>query len=188
MPMVHLSQLWLPILLSAVFVFVASSLVHMVFKWHNSDYRKLPNEDEVRAAIRKGGPAPGQYVLPHCGDMKDMGNPEMMAKFEEGPIGFLMLKVACKPSMGPSLGLWFLYCVAVSFCAAYLGSRTVAPGSHYLSVFRVTGTVAFLTYAGGAMPAAIWMGKPWGSAAKDVLDGLIYGLVTAGTFGWLWPH
>ena len=56
--MAMLAQLWLPIVLSAVGVFVASSLIHMLFKWHNRDYRKLPNEDAVRAAINAGQPAP----------------------------------------------------------------------------------------------------------------------------------
>ena len=36
--MVGLAALWLPILLSAVIVFVASSLIHMVSGWHKSDY------------------------------------------------------------------------------------------------------------------------------------------------------
>ena len=61
-------------------------------------------------------------------------------------------------------------------------------GTEYLKVFQVMGTVAFLAYAGGVLPGAIWMGKPWSIAAKEVLDGLIYGLVTAGAFGWLWPR
>jgi hypothetical protein len=43
--MAMLASLWLPILLAAVGVFVVSSLIHMLFKWHNRDYRKLPNED-----------------------------------------------------------------------------------------------------------------------------------------------
>jgi len=186
--MVSLLQLWLPILLSAVLVFVASSLIHMVFKWHNSDYRKLPNEDEVRAAIRKGEPAPGQYVLPYFGDMKEMQSPEAQQKYAEGPVAMLYLKANGCPNMGSALLAWFLFSVVISFAVAYLTSRTVAPGAHYLQVFRVAGTVAFLAYAGNAAQAAIWMGKPCRSAAKEILDGFIYGLVTAGAFGWLWPR
>ncbi len=186
--MVSLTQLWAPVLAAAVFVFIASSLVHMVFKWHNSDYRKLPNEEEVLAAVRAGNPAPGQYVFPHCLDMKEMESPEMQRKFTEGPVGFLVLKAPCPPSMGLPLGLWFLFCGIVSFFAAYLASRLLPAGNPCLSVFRLTATVSFLAYAGGAAPAAIWMGKPWSSAAKEVLDGLLYSLVTGGAFGWLWPH
>ena len=185
---VSLVQLWLPILLSAVFVFVASSLIHMVVKWHASDYNALSNEKEVRAAIRKGSPAPGQYVLPHCADMKQMGQPGMLAKYAEGPVAFLSVNPNGPPAMGGALVKWLLYTVLVAFMAAYLASRTLAPGTHYLQVFRVVGTVSFLTYGFGSIQLAIWMGKPWRSAAKDLADALIYGLLSAGVFGWLWPR
>lgn len=186
--MVSLLSLWLPILLAAVFVFVASSLIHMVFKWHNSDYRQLPNEDAVREAIRRGDPAPGQYVLPYFGDMKAMQSPEAQQKFTEGPVAMVYLKAAGMPKMGPALLGWFFFSIVVSFAVAYLTSRTVAPGAPCLQVFRVAGTAAFLAYAGNAAQSAIWMGKPWRSAAKEMLDGLIYGLVTAIAFAWLWPR
>ena len=188
--MVHVSlvQLWLPILLSAVCVFAASSLIHMVVKWHASDYNPLSNEDEVRAAIRKGSPTPGQYVLPHCADMKEMGKPEMLQKYTDGPVGFLVIVRSGVPAMGALLAKWFAFTVLVAFVAAYLASRTLAPGTHYLQVFRVVGAVSFLAYGFGAIPNAIWMGKPWSSVAKDLADALIYGLLSAGVFGWLWPR
>lgn len=186
--MPSLAQLWLPILLSAVAVFVMSSLIHMVFKWHNSDYRKLPNEDEVRAAVRKGNPAPGQYVIPHCADMKDMGTPEFQQKFTEGPIGILTLKPNGPPTMGPMLGAWFVFNLVVAFFTAYLCSRTLQTSTEYLAVFRVAGTVSFMAYAMGGVPSAIWMGKPWGATMKDVGDALIYGLLTGGVFGAMWPR
>jgi len=188
--MISLFHLWLPILLSAGLVFVASSLVHMVFKWHAADYHGLGNEDEVREAIRKGNPSPGQYVIPYCAEMKDMGSPAMQEKYTEGPAAFLVTRANGVPAMGLALGLWFLFSVGVSLASAYVASRSLAPGipHAYLQVFRITGTVAFLTYAGGAFPAMIWMGKPWRSGLKDILDGLIYALLTAGTFGWLWPR
>jgi len=186
--MVSLAQLWIPILLSAVAVFAASSLIHMVVKWHASDYRTLSNEDEVRAAIRKGSPTPGQYVMPHCSDMKDMGKPEVQEKYKEGPVGFLVLIPNGAPAMGPALGKWFVYTALVAFMAAYLASRTLAPGTHYLQVFRVVGAVSFLAYGFGSIQMGIWMGKPWSSVIKDLADALIYGLVSAGVFGWLWPR
>jgi hypothetical protein len=186
--MVSLAQLWLPILLSPVLVFVASSLIHMVIKWHNSDYLTLPNEDEVRAAIRKGNPKPGQYVVPHFPDMNDLKKPEAQQKYVEGPVGFLTLRASGLPSMGLPLVLWFVFSLVVSLFAAYLASRTLPAGTHYLRVCRVAGAVSFLAYAGGAVPSAIWMGKPWRSAAKEVADGFIYGLLTAVAFGFLWPR
>jgi hypothetical protein len=167
--MVTLAQLWIAILGSAVAVFVLSSLVHMVFKWHNADYRSFANEGEVRAAIQKSKPAPGQYVLPYCPDPKLMQSPEFQQNFAEGPVGFVMLRPSGAPGMGRMLGLWFAFTVAVA-------------------VFRLVATDAFLAYAGGAVPAGIWMGKPWRSVAKELLDGLLYGAGTGAVFGCLWPH
>ena len=186
--MVSIGALWLPILLSAVLVFVVSAVIHMVLKYHNSDYRQFPNEDAVRAAIRSGNPAPGQYVTPYVMDMKLMNTPEVKQKFTEGPVGLMLLRKPGPANMGPQLLQWFLFTLVVSFFVAYVASHVFGAGAAYLEVFRIVGATAFLAYAAGEVPAAIWMGKPWAVVLKDVFDGLVYGLVTAGTFGWLWPR
>ncbi len=186
--MVTLGALLLPILLSAVFVFITSSIVHMVLKYHSRDYKPLPNEDAVRAAFRAGSPAPGQYVVPYCADMKQLESPEMKKKFDEGPVGVFNIKPNGYRGMGPTLGQWFVFLLVVSFFIAYIAAHTVPSGTPYLEVFRVVGAVGFLAYGAGVIPAAIWMGKPWTVALKELFDGLLYGLVTAGTFGWLWPR
>jgi hypothetical protein len=185
--MVSLGALWLPVLLSAVLVFVASSIIHMVLRYHRTDYTKLPNEDAVREAIRSGNPAPAQYIIPYCADPKEMEAPDMKRKLVEGPVGVLNLKRPGPPGMGPFLIQWFVFTLVVSCVIAYAACHTLPPGSEYLHVFRVVGTIGFLAYAAGQVPAAIWMGKPWAVAWKEVFDGLVYGLLTAGTFGWLWP-
>ena len=185
--MVSLAQLWMPILLAAVGVFVASSVIHMMLKWHNPDYRKLANEDEVRAAIRSSNPGPGQYMIPHCIGA-DMRNPEMQKKWAEGPNGFVNLMPARVPSMGPTLGMWFAVTLLVALGAGYLASRTVPAGASYLAVCRVVGVATFLAYACGGPINAIWYGKPWVSAAKEVLDAAIYAAVSACVFAWLWPR
>ena len=184
--MITLGGLWLPIIASAVLVFVASSLVHMVFKYHNKDYTKIPNEDAVRAAIR--GVKPAQYIIPYCADMKDMEKPEMKQKYVEGPIVVMNVMPTGVPKMGKSLVQWFVFVLVVSFFIGYVAAHTIPPGAAYLGVFRVVGAVGFLAYAAGVVPASIWMGKPWAITWKEVFDGLLYGLVTAGTFGWLWPR
>ena len=186
--MVSLAHLWLPILLSAVFVFIASSLVHMVLKWHNSDYHGFSNEDEVRAAITKGTPAPGQYILPYCADHKDMGSEAMQAKMKEGPVGFMILRAPCPMNMGPMLFQWFLFCVLVSLFTALLLVHAVPAVATYKHVFHIAALAAFMAYAFAIIPMGIWWGQPWRSVAKGMLDGLIYAGVTAGTFGWLWHH
>lgn len=186
--MVSLANLWLPILLSAVFVFVASSVVHMVLRYHQRDYTQLPNEDAVRAAIRTGNPHPAQYIIPFAAGMEAMRSPETQQKFAEGPVAVLNIRPAGVPSMGPSMIQWFVFGILISLGAATVASLTVACGASYPHVFRVVGLVAWLGYAGGQIPGSIWMGKPWSVTFKDVFDSLLYGLLTAGTFGWLWPR
>ncbi len=186
--MVTITALWLPILLSAVIVFIASSVLHMVLPFHRSDYRKLPDEDRVLDALRATGVTPGRtYHFPFC-THKDMKSPEAMEKFKRGPVGLLTLIPSGAPNMGKYLGQWFVYCVAISIFVAYLTGRTRTPGAHYLEVFRVAGVTAFLGYAGAQVQESIWRGQTWAVTAKHVLDGLIYGLLTAGMFGWLWPR
>jgi hypothetical protein len=186
--MPSLDQIWMPIVLAAVLVFVMSSLIHMVFKWHNSDYHGFSNEDEIRAAIRKGSPAPGQYMLPYCADPKEMAKPEMLKKWEEGPNAFVILTTPHKPNMGKALGLWFLLALVIAALSGYLASRTVPIGASFLAVARVVSITTFLAYAGGSVSNMIWMGRTPGATIKEVIDAFLYGLVTAGAFGWLWPR
>ncbi len=185
--MVTLTSLWLPILLGALAVFIASSLVHMVFKWHNADYRKLPNEDEVRAAIRKGAATPGQYVVPHCLDMKQLQSPEMQQKFVEGPNALLWIRANGKQGMGPILGKWFALNLLVSFMVAYIAAHTLGAGAAPMQVLRVTASIGFLAYAIGSISDGIWFYKPWGAVGKDLLDSLLYGFAGGAAFAFLWP-
>jgi hypothetical protein len=185
--MVALTQLWVPILLSAVFVFLASSVIHMALKYHNSDYKGFSNEDEIRAAIRKSGAGPGMYFLPYCADMKEMGTDAMKQKWAEGPNAQVIVTPNGVPTMGPQLMQWFVYNLLISLVAGYIASRTLAPGAGYLPVFRVVGCVAFAAYGFATIPASIWFKRPWSATLKELFDALIYGLLTAGTFGWRWP-
>ncbi len=186
--MVFLPELWLPILLSAVIVFIASSIIHMVLPYHKSDYRKLPNEEKALDGLRSDDLTPGTYHFPYCADMKQMKSPEMMDKYKKGPIGLLTVMPSGPMNMGKYLGQWFVFCLLISFMTAYLAGRTVAMGAPYLSVFRVAGTAAFLGYGAAHLSDSIWKGQLWSTTAKHVFDGLVYALLTAGTFGWLWPR
>jgi len=185
--MVPLTALWLPITLAAVIVFIASSIIHMVLPYHKSDYRQLPDEDNLRAAIRAAGVKPGIYHFPFC-THKEMKSPAVMEKFKQGPVGFITVFPSGPPALPKFLGMWFVYCLIIGYFVAYLTGRTVAPGTPYLAVFRVAGTAAFFAYGLGNLSNGIWKGQPWGVTIKEVVDGLVYGLLTGGTFGWLWPH
>jgi len=185
--MVPLADLWLPILLSAVIVFVASSIMHMALKYHNSDFRKLPDEEKVLSGLRGANLTPGLYLFPHCSH-NDMKSPAIMEKFKQGPVGFLTIRPSGVPAMPKFLIQWFLYCVVLGIFVAYLTGRTLPPGVHYLTVFRVAGTAGFMAYGLGHLSDGIWKGQGWSPTIKEVVDGLVYGLLTAGTFGWLWPR
>jgi hypothetical protein len=186
--MVPITALWLPILLSAVIVFVASSILHMVLPFHKSDYRKLPDEEKVVDALRAAGVTPGPvYHFPHT-THQEMKSPEVVEKFKRGPVGLLTLMPSGAPAMGKYLVLWFLNCVVVGIFVAYLTGRTRVSGTQYLEIFRVAGATAFVGYGVGQLQDSIWKGQTWGVTAKHVFDGLIYALLTAGTFGWLWPR
>jgi hypothetical protein len=185
--MVPLSALWLPILLSAVIVFVASSIMHMLLPYHKSDYQQLPDEDKLLATLRAANLKRGLYVFPFC-NHKDMKSPAVQEKYKQGPVGMLTIIPSGPPNMPKYLVKWFVYCIVVGFFIAYLTGHTVAPNTHYLAVFRVAGTAAFLAYGLGCLSNGIWKGQPWSITIKEVIDGLVYALLTAGTFGWLWPH
>jgi len=185
--MVPLVSLWLPILVSAVIVFVASSILHMVLPFHRSDYRKLPAEDETMEALRAFRIPPGDYLVPCAGSPEQMKNPAFLEKMAKGPVAFMTIMPGGRPAMGKELIEWFVYCVVVGIFAAYIAGRALQPGSHYLSVFRFAGCTAFVGYSLALWQNTIWYKRNWVATLKSTLDGLIYGLLTAGTFGWLWP-
>lgn len=186
--MVGTFDLWLPIVVSSVLVFIASSILHMALPIHKADYRKVPDEDGVRAALRQAGVTPGPYVIPVAADMREMGSPEMKAKYMEGPVAFLTVMPNGVPSMGKSLLFWFLFTALVGLACAYLASlASLPPGAEFLRVFRFVGTVAVIAHAAGYFVDSIWKGSRWSTSAKYMFDGVIYGLITGATFAWLWP-
>jgi hypothetical protein len=185
--MVSLLSLWLPILLSAVVVFIISSLLHMVFMYHESDFKGLPQEDEVMDALRPFNLEEGEYVMPKAGP-KERNSEAYKEKTSKGPVGFLTIFPPGPPAMGKSLSLWFVYALIVSIFAAYIAGIALAPGTHYITVFRFAGTTAFVGYSLALMQNSIWYKRSWAATFKSMFDGLIYALFTAGVFGWLWPQ
>lgn len=184
---VPLAALWLPIVMSAVIVFIASSILHMVLPYHRSDYKQLPEEDKLAAAIRPSNLPHGLYVFPFC-THKDMKSPAVIEKFKRGPVGFLTIVPNGPPALPKFLAQWFVYTLLLGFFVAYLTGHTLAAGTPYLAVFRVAGTAAFLAYGLGHLSDGIWKGQLWSNVTKEVIDGLVYALLTAGCFGWLWPR
>ena len=185
--MVPLASLWLPILLSAVIVFFASFILHTALPWHKNDYARLPDEDKVRAALRPFAIPPGDYMVPRPQSREEMRAPEYAARVAEGPNMVVTVLPSGGFSMGRNLALWFVYLVAVAVFAGYVAGRALPPGTHYLVVFRFVGTTAFIGFAVALWQMSIWYRRWWGTTMRSTIDGLIYGSLMAGAFGWLWP-
>lgn len=180
-----LAQLWLPIFLSAALVFIASALIWTVVGWHNGDWRGVPDEPAAANALRPA--EPGWYMIPFSARRDAMRDPEFLERRRKGPVAFITIGKAGDFSMTSNLVQTFIYYLVISFFVAYVGASTLAPGADYLHVFRVIGATAILAYAGAHIHDAIWFAKPWSATWKNVIDGVIYGLLTAGVFGWRWP-
>jgi hypothetical protein len=185
--MISITQLWLPILASAVVVFFASFIMHMVLGYHKSDYRKLPDEENVISALQKAGVTRGPaYFFPYF-SFQEMKSQPALEKMTRGPVGMLTVLPSGPPAMGKNLVQWFLYCIILSIFAAYLSSRLLAPGTPFLQVFRLVGTVGFLGYGTAQVQESIWNGRVWGVTLKHLFDSLVYALLTAVVFAFLWP-
>ena len=186
--MVGLSALWMPILLSAVFSFIMSTIIHMVLGYHAGDFQAVPQQDALADALRPFNLQPGDYLIPKPASMKDMGSPEYQEKHKKGPVVIMTVLPSGQTGMGKQLGGWFVFQVVVGVFVAYLTGRTNAQGASYMTIFRVAGTVAFASYALGQWPQSIWYNKSTRTTLLGTLDSLMYALLTAGTFGWLWPR
>ena len=185
--MVSVLSLLIPIALSAVFVFIASSIIHMATPWHKDDLKKLPNEDGVMNALRQFNLPIGNFGMPKPDSMKDMRSAEFQAKYKAGPVAFITVR-SSDFSMGPTLVQWFIYSLVVSLVAGYIAGVAFGPGTEYLRIFQVAGCVAFTGYGLAQAHESIWWGRNWGWTLRNMLDSLLYGLLTGGTFGWLWPR
>lgn len=185
--MVPIMLLWLPILLSAVFVFIASSIIHMALSYHYKDFKKVPDEEKVMDALRGFNIPAGEYLMPYCSGPQDRKSPEFLEKMKKGPGVIMTVWESANPAMGKSLVQWFLYSVCIGVFAAYVTGRALEPGAEYLEVFRFAGFTAFACYSVAHWQDSIWFRRSWGRTMRGTIDGVVYGLLTGGTFGWLWP-
>lgn len=185
--MTALSSLILPILLSAVGVFLVSSVIHMVTGWHKNDYPKMPNEDQVRAALRPLAIPPGDYMVPRPDSSQEMRSPEFVEKVKQGPVLVVTVMPNAVLSMGTNLALWFVYSLIVSVFAAYMTGHALHPAAPWRAVFRFAGLTAFIGYAVALWQMSIWYRRSWATTFRATVDGVVYGIVTALVFVWLWP-
>jgi hypothetical protein len=185
--MVSVASLWLPVVLAAVFVFIASSVIHMAPLWHRNDFQGMAHEAEVANALRPLNLAPGEYMLPWCAP-KDRKSPEFAERMKQGPVAMLSILPNGPMSMARPLALWFVYLLIVGVFSALIAAHTLPAGTLYPRVFKVVLTASFMGYALALLQNSIWFRRPWSASFKGCFDALIYAALTAGTFGWLWPH
>jgi hypothetical protein len=185
--MVSMSQLWIPILLSAVAVFVASSIIHMASPWHKNDYPQMENEQQVMDALRPLSIAPGDYFIPRAGSMAAMKSPEYAERVRRGPVVLMTVMPNGIRSMGPIFVQWFVYLLVVSTLAAHLASRTVPSRAPHEHVFHQVALVSFAAYALALWQLWIWYRRSLSITLKSTVDALVYAVITGGIFQWFWP-
>ena len=186
--MTHNAALWLPILLSAVFVFLASSIIHMALPWHNSDYRSVPNEEQVVAALRPLAIPPGDYALPKPLSMKELSSPAYVDRLTKGPVLMMTVMPNGVMKMGGMLFKWFVYLLVVALAAAAVAGTTLPRAADSHAVIHTVGVTAFLGYAMALWQMSIWYRRSLTTTIKATVDGLIYAAITAATFAWRWPQ
>ncbi len=186
--MVSLASLWLPILLAAVIVFVASSVIHMAPLWHRNDFPKMPREAEVLGALRPFAIPPGDYFLPRPQGHSELKTPEFQEKLAKGPVAVVTVMPNGPIHMTGNLVQWFVFLLVVGLFTAYVAGRALGVGASYPRVFQIAGATAFIGYSLALCELSIWYRRSWKLTLKGFLDGAIYASLTAGTFGWLWPR
>src|SRR5437764_11724080 len=127
--MTGLLALWLPILVSAVLVFVVSSVIHMASPWHKSDYPKLASEDRVMDTLRPLAIPPGDYMMPRPESSEQMRSPAFVEKFKKGPVMMFTVMPGGSMAMGKNLVQWFLFSVVVGIFAAFVAGSALPPGA-----------------------------------------------------------
>jgi hypothetical protein len=180
--------LWLPTLVSAVAVFILSSIFHMVLPWHRSDYPALPNEPAVLDALRPLNIPPGEYMAPRPADGADMKSPEFLEKMNRGPVITLNVQKPGMVGMGRPLGLWFLYLVIVAALAGHIAYLAFHETGDSHDVFHTVGLASFLGYVAALWQGVIWYRRPWLAVLKSTIDGTVYAVATGMIFVYFWPN
>jgi hypothetical protein len=128
------------------------------------------------------------YAFPYTANEQERRSKAFMEKWAQGPAGHLTIAPTGAWSMGPMMVKGFIFNIIVSFFTAYIVGHVLQPGATYLTVFRVVGAIGFMAFAFASVPDSIWFGRPWKSWFLQAGDALLYALLMAGTFGWLWPR
>lgn len=184
--MVELTDLWLPILVASVCVFITSAVMWMALPHHKADIRALPPESPLPGAIASSGLSSGFYMFPHSEDCKNMKSPESQEKWKAGPWGTINI-LPSAPGFGMNLLKTFLAFLVISVLVAYVAGAGLGAGAEFVSVFRLVGIAALLGHCMGGLAHSFFMGKPARFIVTDFIDGVVYALVTGAVFAFMWP-
>lgn len=178
-----LGSLWLPILLSGIALFFASFVAWMILPHHKKEWVGMPNEDAVMRQLKNDNLTSGQYCFPYAACPEDMKSEAYKAKMKAGPRGTLTLW-ASPPNMGVNMACTVFFFLIASAVIAYLAAMVIPPGTDPWFVFRFVGTAGILTYGTANILNGIWFGR---KMVADIVDGVVYGMITGAIFAALWP-
>jgi hypothetical protein len=188
-----LLSLWLPIVLSAVAVWIVSTVFGLPFLHHKNDWigMGLSDEDALMEFLRTrgGGIKPGNYLFPDFRTREAMESERVKNALERGPVGHLSVWQPPLGMGGKLAGTLIVYLV-VSTLIAYLASITLprTAETDFARVFRVVGTAGILAYSFAFIPNAIWFGAYMRTIVASIFDGVVFALITGAIFAWRWPH
>ncbi len=181
------TALGLPIILTSIFIFIASAVIHTAMPWHKDDFSSVPDEDAARAAIGGLQIPPGDYLMPKPASAAEMQSAEYKAKRKQGPVMLFTMLPNGEIPMGPIFIRWMVYLIVVTAFVALLSGAVLAPGASSPVVWHTTGGIAFMAYGMAQPQSSIWYHRKWSTTVKGLFDAAIYGVITAVVFGWLWP-
>lgn len=182
--MEFLTELWVPILISTVVLFVLSFTAWVILPHHFNDYQRLPNEQQFMDAIGPMNLPSGNYMFPYADSKADQGTPEFAEKYKAGPRG--TIQIFEMPNMGVNMAKTIVFFLVTTVVIAYVTYAACPPkaASQFLEVFRIAGTIGILVHASSGILNGIWFKR---KMITDSIDGVVYGLVLGLIFAIFWP-
>ena len=130
--MVGLTTLWLPVLLSAVLVFIASSIIHTLLNYHWTDWDKIPGEDNVlEAAQIRVRVFESVTVVEQQLEVEPLGCCLVELKPARGLLSVALLEFAKTANSGPPLA--FGNALLSASLKRTVASRAALPGNSEVS-------------------------------------------------------
>jgi len=180
--MEFLVDLWLPIIVCTVVLFFASFAAWVILPHHFADKKRLPDQDAIMKIVEELKIPPGNYMFPYAGTKHEQNSKEFQEKYKAGPMG--LLDVYELPSMPMNMVKTVIFFLITSAIIGYITYVACPPGTEFMKVFRVAGTIGILTHGSSGVLNGIWFKK---RLITDIIDGIVFGLLLGLIFALLWP-